>query len=693
MYKQHVQRTVICTLLGLLIAFVATKIVPKVYEGNIELVLGEQPLDRSVGQSQFTKEVDQILNKASTASPETERQIVSSASVFYQALQRVSERTKNRDLLPNFKELFQMYDVVVPRTNTTEQSATVVQLRVRMFDSRTAKDVASEIAAVYNDQRKESAKKAVADALVYLEDQLPKAKASLDQKDQAMRAYKEEANIADADINTRDQVGALTQAEFTMNQLEQLLGKLEAQASALESKIAAEPDRRQESKSEAVNPEILSIQNQIQDLKGRRLALLAVYLSDAPEVKKVDEQIAKRTKEIENLRKSAPMTDNVSSEAVNVTKQSLILSQRQARAEADGVARQLDAARQAYEKKKAEVAAMPGKQSKLALLTSEYLVAKGRYEQLQSQVTNLKDRGETQFRVVQALGPAQAEDDPVSPDLVKWLFLGSVFGFCFGLVTSFLMESMRLRVHTSTQLTELTGLPVSAAVPILKSAEGRGIRTFASPNTPALEAYRYMSFAKLTPTEIPKSFLFTGVKSASGSFTGAVNLAKACAQSGYKVLLVDGDLVRQGITKGFDSEGKRGFSNLLSEDPASLSNAELVVSTATENLYLLPAGNASIGAVTDVPVQRIESVMAALKKYADVVIFAAAPCDVIADASALCHHVDETCLVVSARTTVYRQIPAAADLLAKAGAQNLQIILTDANSDEEPFMRQRSASA
>ncbi|MBL8047709.1 MAG: hypothetical protein JNJ45_03405 [Chthonomonas sp.] len=663
---------------------------PKVYEGTLELVLGEPPIPRTSGTSQYTPDVDRILNKSSTASAETERQIVSSASVFYQALSRVAERKKNRDLLPNFQQLYQMYDVVVPRTNAPEETATVVQLKVRMNDPAVARDVASEIANVYNDQRRDSSKKAVADAVAYLEDQLPKAKTSLEEKDNALKAYKDEAKIQDPDINVRDLVGQRSQLETTRDNLKQRLEGLRAQAAELGQKAAALPERRTEARSDAVNPQILTIQGQLEDLKGRRLQLLAVYLPDAPEVKKVDEQIAKRTKEIADIRAKTPMQSNTSTEAVNSARQAIEVQRDQVNAEAEGVAQSLAQAESSLSAKLAEVESLPEKQSKLAKLTGDYVVARGRFESIQAQITSLKDRGETQFRVVTALGQAQADPDPVSPDLVRWMFLGLVFGLCGGLIWSFLLESMRLRVHTSSQLTELTGLPVSAAVPVLKMAEGRGLRAFTSPNTPPLESYRYMTFAKLTPTDVPKSFMFTGVKNAAGSFTGALNLAKASAQAGYKVLLVDGDLIRQGISKSFDTEGKRGFSNLLSEDPASLSNAELVQTTGIDNLFVLPAGNATITAVTDVPVQRIESVMTALKKYADVVIFAMAPCDVIADASAVAHYVDETCLVVSARTTVYRQIPAAADLLAKAGAKNLQIILTDANSDEEPFMRQRS---
>jgi len=72
------------------------------------------------------------------------------------------------------------------------------------------------------------------------------------------------------------------------------------------------------------------------------------------------------------------------------------------------------------------------------------------------------------------------------------------------------------------------------------------------------------------------------------------------------------------------------------------------------------------------------------------VIFAVPPCDILADAAAVSRFVDETCLVVSARTTNYRQIPAAHEIIQRGGGKKVSLILTDANVDEEAFTRKGS---
>ena len=45
------------------------------------------------------------------------------------------------------------------------------------------------------------------------------------------------------------------------------------------------------------------------------------------------------------------------------------------------------------------------------------------------------------------------------------LAIGLIVGAMVGLLFSYALESLRMRVHSSTQLSELTGLPVLATAP------------------------------------------------------------------------------------------------------------------------------------------------------------------------------------------------------------------------------------
>ena len=66
------------------------------------------------------------------------------------------------------------------------------------------------------------------------------------------------------------------------------------------------------------------------------------------------------------------------------------------------------------------------------------------------------------------LYPAVEDDDPVAPDPAKYGFIGLLAGFVVGLLYSFLLEASRLRVYTSQQLSDLTGIPVSGTIRALQ---------------------------------------------------------------------------------------------------------------------------------------------------------------------------------------------------------------------------------
>ncbi|MCE9560397.1 MAG: hypothetical protein K8R88_15795, partial [Armatimonadetes bacterium] len=294
MFKQHVRRTVVFTILGVLAAFILAKLTRSVFEANLEMILGEQSLGRTVNQSPFSPEVEKILNKASTQSAETERQIISSASTFFGAVSKVSDRTRNRELMADFQDLYKMYNIESARVNTQEEAAAVVSVKVRAYDVKDAKAIALEVANVYNDQRKETATKAVADAVAFLESQIPSAQKDLQAKEDLTTKYKEESGVQDLDVNLRELVGARSTLETTRDSLKRQIQSGEAQLSSLSGKASALPERVAESSSEQIDSRILQLEGQLQELTSRRLQLLAIYLADAPEVKKVDEQIKAR---------------------------------------------------------------------------------------------------------------------------------------------------------------------------------------------------------------------------------------------------------------------------------------------------------------------------------------------------------------------------------------------------------------
>ena len=83
--------------------------------------------------------------------------------------------------------------------------------------------------------------------------------------------------------------------------------------------------------------------------------------------------------------------------------------------------------------------------------------------------------------------------------------------------------------------------------------------------------------------------VITSAVAGDGKSFMAFNLARSMASEGlYEVLLVDGDSVKQTVTKNCDLQGKKGFINFLG-DPAQ-DFMSLCVPTSLDRLHVLPAG-------------------------------------------------------------------------------------------------------
>jgi capsular exopolysaccharide synthesis family protein len=84
-----------------------------------------------------------------------------------------------------------------------------------------------------------------------------------------------------------------------------------------------------------------------------------------------------------------------------------------------------------------------------------------------------------------------------------------------------------------------------------------------------------------------KTILVTSACPKEGRTTLTVNLAIALAQRGQRVLMVDGDLRKPGLTDAFSPSGTQGFSSLLQ---TGVDPKEYIQETEVEKLFCLPAG-------------------------------------------------------------------------------------------------------
>ncbi len=690
MYIKYIIRILIFGAIGLLGALIAAKLNKPIYEGRMEMLLGEAPNPGRNYASTMSDDVVQIINRGSPGGARTERQVLSSQSVFFQALDEIATRESNTELRENWVDYYRMYDIETARTtNDQNDSAGIALIKVRTHDAKVSAAIANQIEKVYNEVRARNAREAVQSALQYVNDQIDASQKKLKESEQALEKFKADHKITDLDLAKRDVQGLRSTLEQQLQVLQTNLKQSEAEVASLQASVDARPKNDVNSRSEVRNPVVSQIEGAITDAERKRAEYVGRYFEDAPQVKELDDQIRSLKQQLASAQKTKTVNagSNTSPESVrNGLEQQLAGG----KARVAGLRDQIAETRNRITEIDGRLATFPETERLIIQMGRELTIVDENYRRYKAMAEELKNRS-VPVRAAFVLNRAEPDPDPIAPDMQKWAFIGAIGGLAIGLLYVVTLDSLKLRARNSAQLTDLTGLPVVAAVPTLpRSAAAGSIRGLARADTTPAEAFSYMATTLVSNAHDQlHTYLFTGVKGTAGSYNSAVQFALAAARTGEKVILVDGDLLRSPITKGFDATGRAGLSNMLGADGTGIASTTLI-ETAHKNLYLVPAGTNDMKFVTDAPNQNLEEVVAALSKLGDKVVFALPPCDILADAATMAQYVDEICLVVSATSTPYRAIPQAYELMQKVGAKRVSLVLLDANPDEEAFGRKRA---
>ena len=236
--------------------------------------------------------------------------------------------------------------------------------------------------------------------------------------------------------------------------------------------------------------------------------------------------------------------------------------------------------------------------------------------------------------------PASLPVAPARPKPTLYTTLAAVLGLIIGSMLAFLAEFLDRRVHSLDELQEVLGVPVLCPVPRRTARNKQSQIAFD-------ESFRFLrANLQFARTDRPlQSLTITSPSDGEGKTTTSVNLARAFAESGQRVVVVEGDLRRPGLTSQLVSGQARSFpvglSNYLVRG-ASLD--DIIQPTAYPNILLIPAGPIPPNPSTLLASGRLP--FDELARRSDVCIIDTPPLSVGADASLLASHSDGVLLVV-----------------------------------------------
>jgi len=687
MAKLHIRRTVIFIILGALCGFLYILFTPKVYEGQVQLMIGSAT--RATGSENYAPDVQKILASGDARNPLSELGVMRGQGLFFAALQKLSQLRGNPDMLNQFERYYSMYDVL------GEKESDNVVMQARAFTPEDAADLANIIAQEYNERRLAVSRTSVFKAIEYLTNQLDAANAASAKALDAKQKFK--AQMAISDLTT-----AIAQAQGFENQLLLQLNESEANLAATNKEVASTEaalkvarQRKDREVGTTRNPAINKLEADKADLLARRASMLSTRSEDHWDIQAIDRAIASTEAELSAAKKNEVQTTSKVN-GLDPTTQQLDLQYQQAlirKAAIEGQAAKSRAALAAQQDRMRELTAA---EQTLAGLERAVVVSESNIRSLNLQLESLQNRGEGQGAIMaNVIFDARPRPEPVFPNVVIVALLSIFGGGAIGILYSFVVESLRLRIYTSWQLADLTGLPVIASLPRLPAGAARQIEGSLQGTSPKImESLRLLAFSLVAqPHEGCRRLMFTGLDRNTGTSSSAAQVALAIGHTGSRVIFVDGDMMTKESSRYFKAEGQKGFAELLQTGAAVETASELLRDTGTPNVKVLPAGLVSDRALKECETVQLENVLTWLSERCDFLIIDCPPCLRNSEAARLAAETDEAYLVVSLKISSVPIVSAALDILRQAGAEIVRLLTTEGDKSEEALARESRVTA
>jgi capsular exopolysaccharide synthesis family protein len=415
----------------------------------------------------------------------------------------------------------------------------------------------------------------------------------------------------------------------------------------------------------------------LRQLEQKHAALLQVYTSEWPEVKKVDA-------EIRQVRESIAKSQQ---ETLNAIKSRL-----------DAAAAREAKLREAYFQEQGAANNQSADAVQIADLDQQIETNRQVYNMLFQRQTEMEVRSLDKSNRVDVVTPPALPVAPVGPPRVSKI--ATVFGISLfaSIGLAVLMSHLQTNLSTAEDIKFYTDLPTLAVIPGPKNGGRSFARILArlgrhqhnsalalteDMRSPTAEAYRHLRSSLLfSAAGSPRTILITSGSPYEGKTTTAVNTAVALAQSGSRVLLLDCDLRRPRLHKHFNVSNDQGLTSFLSGEQEF--DALIMSPEPFPNLKIITAGPTPANPADSLGSIRMRFMLQLLAKMFDHVIIDSPPASSFADASVLSTQVDGVLLVVHSRYSSRNVVGRVKERLESVGASVCGVALNcaDVTSDD-----------
>ncbi len=266
----------------------------------------------------------------------------------------------------------------------------------------------------------------------------------------------------------------------------------------------------------------------------------------------------------------------------------------------------------------------------------------------------------------------------MAPQVSTILLAALLLGLAIPLVILYVIEILNTTIRGRKDLEEGLSIPFLGEVPFYKGSMDHGIVVRDNSTDAVSEAMRIirsnMSFMKVQ-SERMQAIMVTSSNPSAGKTFISSNLAMSLALTNKRVVLIDFDLRRRTLSKEFGQRhNRKGLSSYLAGTFTELDDI-IFNSNMHANLDIIYSGPQPPNPAEMLLSEKLDSMIAELKKRYDYVIIDAVPALMVADAQIIDRLADLTIYVVREGLLDRRQLPDIERLYTTGRFHNMSVVL------------------
>ncbi len=578
---------------------------------------------------------------------------------------------------------------------TPQRDTDMIEVSVQAPTPYEACFVANEWVKAFQELDIEESRGEVSEVRKFLEKKLEEVKIRLTESEEALKEYKERANIVELSSETEQLVQVVSNFKSMYEQSRTELDATKSRLEHLRSQLDESQEMMLKEVSSLSSPEIVELRKQLAVLIGEKAALEQQEKDlDVSSEYSMIKQKEMRIKGIkEKIKTEIQRIVESGGTALNPMAFSEALYTNVLELEAER--RFLDAKTSALQKivnrYDGIMNDLPEKSLKLARLKREQMVADNIFVMLRNKYEENRIAEASRIGSVRIVDNAIQSKEPIKPKKKLNLILGVLLGLGLGIGLTFAREYFDNTLKTIEDL-ENAGFSVLGSIPFIKAEEnGRKkesiirmrsrLITHLKPKSPVSESYRTLrtNLQFLDLDNPVKTLVFTSAGPSEGKSTSVVNVAITFAQMGSKVLLIDTDLRKPIIHRFFGVSRDMGLTNLLLN---KFKIDKVVITTEIEGLDLLTSGPLPPNPSELLSSKAMTIFIDEVKEKYDMIFFDTPPVIAVTDATVLSSKLDGAVLIVKSAETDREALKRAYTQLENVNAKVFGTLLNGVHMDD-----------